>query len=297
MMNRRSFFASAGLPSVAAALQAPPAKGYDVRFEIRRYRKIDVHNHIFIDRGVMPSQLIAAADRLEIEKMAISMPRTTSKPDSPNAAPEACREANNMVLKAMRDFPERFLGQCFVNPYYGREALEEITRCMNSGMIGLGELYTQVRITDPRYFPIIEKCIELKAPLLVHGADARKDWRDPTRPGGSNADDFASIGKRYPEAMIIYGHIGGGGDWEYVCKILRDAPSIYADTSGSVTDEGMIDFAVKCLGVRRLLFATDLSFENGVAKILAATLTEADRRQIFFGNFNEILRKRGNHVR
>jgi len=262
--------------------------------EIRRYRKMDVHNHIFLDRGVTPSQVIAAADRLEIQKVAISMPRTTSKPES--ATPAACREANGFVLQAMKDFPGRFLGQCFVNPYYERESLEEITRCIDSGMVMLGELYTQVRLTDPRYFPIIEKCIELKAPLLVHGADARKDWRDPERPGGSTADDFAPIAARYPEAVIIYGHIGGGGDWELVCKALRDAPSIYADTSGSVTDEGMIDFAVQCLGVRRLLFATDLSFESGVAKILAAKLTEAERHQIFFDNFNEILRKRGNHV-
>jgi hypothetical protein len=98
------------------------------------------------------------------------------------------------------------------------------------------------------------------------------------------------IGRRYPEALIIYGHIGGGGDWEYVCEVLRDAPTIYADTSGSVTDEGMVDFAVHCLGVRRLLFATDLSFESGVGKVLAAQLTEVERRQIFFDNFNEILR-------
>jgi uncharacterized protein len=196
----------------------------------------------------------------------------------------------------MKDIPGRFLGQCFINPYYGREALEEITRCIGAGMVMLGELYTQVRLTDPRYFPIIEKCIELKAPLLVHGAEVRKDWRDPERPGSSNANDFAEAGTRYPEAMIIYGHIGGGGDWEYVCKVLRDAPTIYADTSGSVTDEGMVDFAVQCLGVRRLLFATDLNFESGVAKVLAANLTGPQRRQIFFDNFNEILRKRGNHV-
>ena len=291
-MNRRSFLVSASLPSVAAALQGPATRAYDVRAEIRRYRKIDAHNHIF--DTVEPREVIAAADRLGIEKVAISMPIRASKPES--ATPAAFREANDFVLRAMKDFPGRFLGQCFVNPYYGSAALEEITRCIESGMIGLGELYTQVRLTDPRYVPIIEKCIELKVPLLSHGAEGRKDWRDPARPGGSNANDFAAIGARYPEAMIIYGHIGGGGDWEYVCKVLRDAPSIYADTSGSVTDEGMIDFAVQCLGVRRLLFATDLSFENGVAKILAAKLTEAERRQIFFENFNQILRKRGNHV-
>src|SRR6266852_3372664 len=124
-----------------------------------------------------------------------SIPIRASKPES--ATPAASREANDFVLRAMKDFPGRFLGQCFVNPYYGSAAREEITRCIDSGMVMLGELYTQVRLTDPRYFPIIEKCIELKAPLLSHGAEARKDWRDPTRPGGSNANDFVAIAKRY----------------------------------------------------------------------------------------------------
>jgi hypothetical protein len=53
---------------------------------------------------------------------------------------------------------------------------------------------------------------------------------------------------------------------------------------------------VRCLGVGRLLFATDLNFETGVGKILAANLTQTERRQIFFDNFNGILRKRGNDV-
>ena len=92
-------------------------------------------------------------------------------------------------------------------------------------MIGLGELYTQVRINDPQYFPIIEKCIELKAPVMCHGGDNRKDYREPDRPAASRADDFVEAGHRYPEAMLIYGHIGGGGDWEYVCKTLRSAPT------------------------------------------------------------------------
>src|SRR5260370_12115721 len=219
-----------------------------------------VHDHIFRDRGVPPSQVIAAADRLEIQKVAISMPRTTSKPES--ATPAACREANGFVLQAMKDFPGRFLGQCFVNPYYERESLEEITRCIDSGMVMLGELYTQVRLTDPRYFPIIEKCIELKAPLLVHGAGARKDWRDPERPGGSNADDFAAIAARYPEAVIIYGHIGGGGVLELVCKGVRGAPSLYPHPSGRVTHQGGGDFASHFPRLRRLLFPTALSFDH-----------------------------------
>jgi predicted TIM-barrel fold metal-dependent hydrolase len=292
MMNRRSFIGTAGILTAAAALPRSAVEPYDALADVRRYRKIDVHCHIF--DWVTARDVIAAADRLEIEKVAVSSPLRDSKAET--VTPGRVREANNIILQAMKDYPGRLLGQCFVNPFYGREALEEITRCMDAGMIGLGEMYTQVRITDPRYFPIIERCIELKAPLLSHGGDALKDWRDPERPGASRADDYAAIGKRYPAAIIIYGHIGGGGDWEYVCKTLHDAPTIYADTSGSVTDEGMVDFAVRYLGVRRLLFATDLGFESGVGKVLAAKLTEEERKHIFFDNFNEILRKRGNNV-
>jgi len=290
-IDRRSFLASAGVAPVLAGWKpaATAERVFDVHAEIHRYRKLDSHNHLFYEASV----LIAAADRLEIEKVAISIPITDPHQQ---ATPEAFRACNDRVLKAMKDFPERFLGQCFINPHYRRESLEEIDRCLDAGMIGLGELYTQVRINDPQYFPIIEKCIELKAPVMCHGGDNRKDYREPDRPAASRADDFVEAGHRYPEAMLIYGHIGGGGDWEYVCKALRSAPTVFADTSGSVTDEGQVDFAVKCLGVRRLLFATDLNFETGVGKILAAQLTEQERHQMFFDNFNEILRKRSNHA-
>lgn len=290
-MNRRSFLTSvSAAPALAGwrpAANSSPV--YDVPAAIRRYRKLDSHNHIFDE----PRKVIAAADRLEIEKVAISVPITDPRRE---VTPDVFRTCNDRVLKAMKDFPGRFLGQCYINPHYQREALEEISRCLDAGMIGLGELYTQVRINDPQYFPVFEKCIELKAPVMCHGGMGRKDYRNPDIPGTSRADDFVEAARRYPEAMLIYGHIGGGGDWEFACKTLRSAPTVFADTSGSVTDEGEVDFAVRYLGVRRLLFATDMNFETGVGKILAAQLTEEERRQIFFDNFNEILRKRSNHA-
>ena len=162
---------SAGLPPAAAALQKPAAQEYNVLAEIKRYRKLDAHNHIF--DTVKPREVIAAADRLEIEKIAIPMALRMSKPEA--ATPGSLPSGKSVCPSGNEGLSGRFLGQCFVNPFYGKEALEEITRCLDSGMIGLGELYTQVRITDPRFVPIIEKRIQMKAPILVHGGDARKD--------------------------------------------------------------------------------------------------------------------------
>ena len=298
-IGRRQFLTYVGAATVGAAVMGKISGGVKVTHahtrtsglleEAMKYRKIDAHNHLRPDELY---KMIQAADRLGIERIAVSIPKGDK--------PHEFRKSNDLVLEAMKEYPDRILGQCFLNPAYPEEAMAEMLRCLDKGMIGLGELYTQVKINDPLYYPIIEKCIELEAPILMHAsADLgllRKGYRTAAPATTSVADDFADIGLRYPEAMIIHAHIGGGGDWEYMCKVLRDVPSIYIDTSGSVTDEGMIDFAVKYLGVERLLFATDMNFESGVGKILAADLTEDQRRKIFWDNFNNILRKSGNHA-
>jgi len=286
-IRRREMLLGAGGLAAQSRAAATPAPG--VLKEALRYRKVDSHNHLMTPD---PRKLIEAADRLGIERVAISLPLAST--------PDGFRKSNDAVLQAMRDYPKRLLGQCVINPAYQKESIAEMTRCMDAGMIGLGELYDQVKISDSLYYPIIEKCIELKAPIMMHArADLgllRKGYRLDAPPTTSVAADFVEAARRYPEAILIHGHIGGGGDWEYMCKTLRPAPSIYLDTSGSVTDEGMIEFAVRELGVARLLFATDLNFESGVGKILAADLNEAQRRAIFWDNFNNILRKRGNHA-
>ena len=261
----------------------------DMVQEAIKYRKIDVHNHT----GNL-KEMIESMDRLGIQWSAVS-------DLSGGSDFESMQNSNNIVLKAMKEYPNRILGQCRINPGYTRESLEEIDRCVDQGMVMLGELYDEYKINDPVYYPIIERCIEHKIPLLVHAAATLGLWRKGYPTIGSSyttsiAEDFVEVGKRYPEAMIICGHIGGGGDWEYAVKVLREAPSIYTETSGSVTDEAMIDLAIENLGVDRLLFATDVNYETGVGKVMCANLTEEERKKVFFDNFNNLLRKGGNSV-
>ncbi len=253
-----------------------------------KYRKLDAHNHVF-NNG---AQVNESCDRLGITRAACSVPGGKTV--------KIIRENNDSVLKAMKEFPNRIMGQCYINPTFKKEAIEEIDRCVDNGMVMLGELYDAVKINDPLYYPVIERCIKHKIPLMLHGVTTLGNWRPgylPTNPPNSSVpEDFVEIANRYPEAMIICGHIGGGGNWEYMCRVLKDAPTLYLDTSGSVSDEGMIDMAVKFLGVDRLLFATDINYETGVGKIMWANLTDIERKKIFFENFNNLLRKAGNHV-
>ena len=58
----------------------------------------------------------------------------------------------------------------------------------------------------------------------------------------------------------------------------------------------MIDDVLKYLGEDRMFFGTDNSYYQGVGTILASHLNVVQKKKIFFENYNNILRKSGNHV-
>ncbi|MFH1570778.1 MAG: amidohydrolase family protein [Gemmatimonadota bacterium] len=251
--------------------------------------RIDCHMHV---RGAGQNwswdhndRIIEAADALGIDRLCVSIPVMRGMP-----AMAEVRAGNDAVVEAMRQYPGRILGYCFVVPGY-RESLAEIDRCLEAGMIGI-KLYNQYKVWDPAVHPVLEKAIAERVPVLEHAGYPTNPESWVQQPLLSHAADFVRAAALYPEAMLIEAHIGGGGDWEWAIRQLRDAPSVYLDTSGSVIDEGMVEMAVSELGARRLLFGTDMTMEGGVGKILGARLTRAQRELIFWRNFQAILDRR-----
>lgn len=265
--------------------------------EVMKYRKITAHEHVGM--GTTLEEQLDIADRLGIDKLEVSnIISADSKTEK--ATPEGFRKCNNIVLDAMKKYPDRYLGSCFINPVYAKESLEEINRCMDQGMIGL-KVYNQVKINDPLFYPIIEKLIDLKMIILMHahcglGVGGKRTKYGNIQPNASIPEDFVEAAQRYPEAMLQYAHTGGGGDWEYACKAIQDYPNIYVDTSGSNNEGNMIDFALQYLGEERLFFGTDGSYYQGVGTILSSSLNDDQKSKLFFENFNNILRKAGNNV-
>lgn len=304
-INRRIFFEKSAISSAGLFLggiiagcsgnREKEIADYDVMTEVMKYRKIDAHEHVDLYEGG-PEVLIDFADRLGIEKLVVSKPVTTQ-----TGTPEEFREANDHILRAMKLYPDRIMGQVTFNPQYLKESLEEINRCVDQGMVGI-KVYYQVKINDPLFYPIIEKSIDLKMLLLMHAncqlgmAGYRMKYDTHLNPNTSLPEDFVEAAKRYSEAILQYAHTGGGGDWEYACKSFRDYPNIYVDTSGSNNEGNMIDFALEYLGEDRLFFGTDTSYYQGVGDILASGLNEVQKKKIFFENYNSVLRKGGRDV-
>jgi uncharacterized protein len=304
-MNRRKFFENTALSTAGLIIgnsltgcshpELSASATFNIMSEVMKFRKIDAHEHVDLYSGG-PEVQIDFADRLGIERLVLSRPVVTQ-----TASPEEFREANDHVLRAMKLFPGRIMGQVTLNPQYKKESLEEITRCVDQGMVGI-KVYYQVKLNNPMFYPIIERAIDLKMLILMHAncqlgmAGYRMKYDTHLNPNTSVPEDFVETAGRYPEALLQYAHTGGGGDWEYACKAFKDYPNIYVDTSGSNNDANMIDFALKYLGENRLFFGTDTSYYQGVGTILSSELSDDQKKKIFFGNYNSVLMKGGRDV-
>ena len=152
------------------------------------------------------------------------------------------------------------------------------------------KLYNEYTATEPVVWPVIELAVELRVPVLHHAGHAH--YFVTEQPRISDGGHLAELSRRYPEAMLICAHVGGGGDWEWTIKALRHAPGVFLDTSGSVIDEGIVEMAAATLGVDRLLFGCDMSMTQGVGKIRSAQLSAAEKRQVLGENMTTILGRR-----
>jgi predicted TIM-barrel fold metal-dependent hydrolase len=229
---------------------------------------------------------VESADRLGINEMWVSVPISGGR----FAPIEEVRMCNDCTLEALRRFPDRFIGYCFVIPGM-TETLDEIERCLDAGMSGI-KLYNQYKYSEPVLDPIAEKAIEHGIPILGHAGRICDPQTQRAQPRCSDASDFVALAKRYPDVMLIEGHISGGGDWEWSVRELRDFPNVYLDTSGSNVDDRTIEMCVEMLGAERILFATDMSMEAGIGKILSAELTDEQAELIWWKNMQRIRDRR-----
>jgi hypothetical protein len=279
---------AAALPSARGVAVEQPAAGASSGPQSRS-KVIDCHAHLtHHSRATWEAddrKLIEAADKLGIDQLCCSI-LTPKRP----ATAEGFRECNQWLADAVRRFPGRVLGYCYVNPGCGREAVEEIRRCLQErGFMGI-KLYNEHNCTEPVVFPVAELAIELGVPILYHAGHSHYLIED--QPHISDSGHLAELARRYPEAMLICAHISGGGDWEWTIKAARHAPNVMLDTSGSVTDAGTVDMAAAVVGVDRLVFGCDSSMTAGVGKIRGASLNAQDKEKILGGNLMRLLGRR-----
>ena len=261
--------------------------------ELVNYPKIDAHAHIRYKNGKLLEDdlqvMLEDYEEMGVKKTCVSIPYKGI--GSECVGPDAISEANDVVADVIARYPDKVMGYAFVHCGYADHAHKELERCMAiDGMIGI-KLYHQYFFNDPVVTPVIEAAAEKNALILLHQGKVMDDITKKRQPLISDGYHIAELARKVPNAKIICGHIIGGGDWEWSTKALKDVPSVYVDTSGSVIDAGAMEFVARILGPKRMLFATDMSYEEGMGKMLSADIAKEDKKAIFYDNFNNLLKR------
>ena len=124
---------------------------------------------------------------------------------------DACVERNNQAIDLVNRYPGRVLALATLQPAAGDRAIDELKRCLDAGLHGVGELnpYAQgVELLDRRFLRLAEAIVEADVPLNLHVSEEIGGYylgksTTPLR-------DYYALACRFPELKLILAHWGGG---------------------------------------------------------------------------------------
>lgn len=175
---------------------------------------------------------------------------------------ENCVARNDQGLDILRRWPERVIAFAVVQPKAGQKALDELQRCLDGGMLGVGELgaYSQGFALDrPEFLRLAEACIEHDVPLNLHVSEEIGHFylgksTTPLR-------HYHRLAQRYPELKLILSHWGGGLFlYEIMPEVRQDLRNVWYDMAASpllFPTEQIFQVALQCVDHQKLLFGTD----------------------------------------
>lgn len=241
---------------------------------------IDMHAHPPYDRS-QTEPMLTAARRAGIERLILcSLGYSDMIPYPPL---DEVRRGNEEVYSLIDRHPGFAFGLVYVNPNHpeARAILEE--GLQHPGIVGI-KLWISCRDRQGQLnpvYPILELATERKVPVLCHAF-----YRSGGNlPGELSPTDIAHLAARYPQARLVMAHMGG--QWIHGVRAIKPYPNVWTDLSGGRAYMGSVEFAVRELGVSRVLYGSDAfirAFPVMLAKVAAAELDLSDKRHIVWDN-------------
>lgn len=175
---------------------------------------------------------------------------------------EGCVGRNDEALTIAQRYSGRVIPFAMLQPKAGQPALDELARCVDAGMAGVGELgpYGQgYRLDDPDFLRVVEACIGYDIPINLHVNEEVGHYY-----GGKAATPLLHIyqlAERYPELKLILAHWGGGLlFYELMPDVQRTLRNVWYDTAASpllYPTERIFRAALAAVDHHKLLYASD----------------------------------------
>jgi predicted TIM-barrel fold metal-dependent hydrolase len=175
---------------------------------------------------------------------------------------ERCLARNDQALALVRRWPERVMAFAVLQPRAGQPALDELKRCAEAGLRGVGELnpYAQgYELADPDFLRVVETCLAYDLPLNLHVSEEV----GPYYPGKSTTPlrHYYDLACRYPDLKLILAHWGGGLIfYELMPQVRRSLKNVWYDTAASpllYPTGRILKVALDCLDHRKILYGSD----------------------------------------
>jgi uncharacterized protein len=201
-----------------------------------------------------PERMIGDMDRAGIDKVVLLGEGQTTH--------ENTVERNNIGLEIMRQWPDRVICFATVRPQAGQKAVDELKRCVDAGMSGMGEMghYSGgFRFDDPNFLRLVETCIDLGVPINLHSNEEVGHFYlgksiFPLR-------HYYQLICRYPEMKLIMAHWGGGIlFYEIMPEVRRRLKNVYYDAAGGplvFPTEAIFHAALHLIDQRKILYGSD----------------------------------------
>lgn len=241
---------------------------------------IDCHNHLGAWKAFnIPNNsaegMLAGMDALGIDKACLTA-HASIGPDY--------IYGNNLVIDALKHYPDRFIGYTTVNPNYEEDMKNELNRCFKmQGMRGI-KLHPSCHgapIDDKRYQIAFEAADEKGCPVLIHV------W------GKADVAAIDRLSSQYPRAQFIMGHAGAEiKAMEDAINVVNRRDNVSMDLALSHTYQGNVEWFVHEAGSKKVLFGTDMPFFDprpAFGRVAMADISENEKKDIFGLNMQRLL--------
>lgn len=197
-----------------------------------------------------------------------------------------CVARNNAVLNLIDRYPDRIGAFAIASPNAGPQAVKEVERCLDAGMIGVGELNFYAQGFTPRtpaFRDICRLCTERNAPINLHGSEPVGGYYlgKSTTP----LHVYYQLAVDFPALKLIYAHWGGGLlFYEIMPRTRRALANVYYDTAASpllYPTRRIFQMASACVEPHKILYGSDYPL-----KIYPRRMEEPN-----FGLFLDAIRK------
>lgn len=238
----------------------------------------DIHSHLGKTSSGdenTPRELVTDLKRYGIEKVGISCLSGIST-----------REQNDLIYRAMQEFPEVIEGYAFINPK-DAAAEDEIDLCLGTYGMNAVKFHSWKHGYYPDNSGALDRLLDKIDSYGVH-----VQTHVGTAPI-SNPYVWAEYAKKHPHVRFVFTHIGYYEFGMSTIEAVKDLTNVWVETSGQM-DVEVLKKAIAVLGSKRVCFGTDWPYKlvnMEISKFYELELTEEQRADIFYRNA-EILWKR-----